>query len=85
MSDTTIVDATTTTQGSGAEPQTVRRRTYTVRSNRVDHLVVRDLIEFYEAVTTAEAPHETTVYLNFDGSTWVQLVAEWSEDVEVEL
>jgi len=83
MSDTTIVDATTTTHDSGAEPQTVRRRTVTVRSKLVNTLTFGVLIDLDAALAAAGAPLNTTVRTDKDSNGWFRLVAEWSQDVEV--
>lgn len=82
MSTTQIVDATTTEQHSGSEPQTMRKRTYVVKSERRALFTVGDLVDFAKAVTKAEAPFSTVLRFDRDSTDHLTIVAEWHHTID---
>lgn len=82
MSTTQIVDATTTEQRSGSEPQRRRVVTCVVRSTRATNLAVGDIADFAEALIAASAPTGTVLRFDKGADNYMTIVAEWHYTVD---
>ena len=85
MSRIRVVESITTVWDSGAEPDTVRRRQHTVSSKQVRAMTVGDIADFFEALQEGAAPYRTEIRIgDKDVNGWFHMVAEWSENVDIE-
>ena len=79
MADFKSTDTTTVDRDGDGEPITERVRRYVVRSNLRLHYSVADIYDLAQALEAAKAPPSTLLRIEYDGTQYKRLIAEWHE------